>query len=253
MSSSLPQYTLLYRSIYVLTIFGISSCQETPTEQSSLATGVDSSAVFTQSHEEDDAANTIPFADAEAFFEFNTTDDDLGLQIFLDAEGWDKVNVQDPNQEKIVEVLTRGTLSELGITELRFESAEPSPEEVLALFPPGEYRFRGQTVEGDELRSTAELSHDFLEPPTITPCDGKVVDPNNTVVKWKAPGAELVEIIIESEETDNLFDITVESSVTSLNVPPQFLEPGLEYKLEILALAENGNRTIVETTFVTAE
>jgi hypothetical protein len=29
----------------------------------------------------------IPFADVEVFFEFNTTDNDLGLQVFLDADG----------------------------------------------------------------------------------------------------------------------------------------------------------------------
>ena len=29
---------------------------------------------------------SMPFEDAEVFFEFNTTDTDLGLQIFLDVE-----------------------------------------------------------------------------------------------------------------------------------------------------------------------
>jgi len=129
------------------------------------------------------------FADAEAFIEFNTTDNDLGLQIALDAEGWRQVKVSDPDNHKIVQIMTTGPLSELGITELRFESAEPSPAEVLALFPPGEYTFRGKTVEGKKLFSEVELSHDFVSAFTFTPANGQAVDPNNTVVTWDAPGA----------------------------------------------------------------
>lgn len=45
----------------------------------------------------------------------------------------------------------------------------------------------------------------------------------------------------------------VDCEVTSLAISAEFLEPGTEYKLENLAIAENGNRTIVETTYVSAE
>ena len=34
-------------------------------------------------------------------FEFNTTDNDLGLQLFLDAEGRRQVKVSDPDKLKI--------------------------------------------------------------------------------------------------------------------------------------------------------
>jgi len=201
--------------------------------------------------DEDDNGTRIPFDDAEVFFEFNTTANDLGLQVFLDAEGWKKVRVSDPRGREIVQVMAQGPLSQLGITELRFESAEPSPAEVLALFRPGDYRFRGKTADGDNLVSTATLSHDFLPAPTFSPSNGQVVDPNNTVVTWNAPGAERVEVILENADLGHLFDVTVAGTITSLNVPPQFLRRGVEYKIEILAIAENGNRTIVEGTFVT--
>ncbi len=193
-----------------------------------------------------------PFADAESFFEFNTTDNDLGLQIFLDAEGWRQVMVSDPSSRNIVQIDTRGELSELGITELRFESAEPSPAEVLALFPPGDYTFRGKKVDGGKLLSVAELSHEFAPAPTISPRDGEEVDAKNTTVTWDAPGAEEVEIILESEDADGTYDVIVPADVGSLDIAPQFLEEGVEYKIEILAYADNGNRTIVESTFNTA-
>ncbi len=235
----------------VLALMLLVGCEQPTTTAGSEAQDLAAELGRDRGDDDDGGGVVIPFADAEAFFEFNTTDNDLGLQIFLDAEGWKKVRVSDPSGEKIVQIMTEGNLSELGITELRFESAEPSPAEVLALFPPGDYEFRGRTVEGDKLASTAELSHDFLPVPTFSPSDGEEVDPNNTVVTWNAPGAELVEIIIESEDIDGTFDVIVPSSITSLNVPPQFLMPDAEYKIEILVIGENGNRTIAESTFVT--
>ena len=55
--------------------------------------------------------------------------------------------------------------------------------------------------------------------------------------------------IIENAELGHLFDVTVSSSTTRLSVPPQFLTRGVEYKIEILEIAENVNRTLVESTF----
>jgi hypothetical protein len=202
---------------------------------------------------EDVETAAVPFADAELFFELNSTDDDLGLQLFLDTDdGWKRVRVLDPDRKDMLLFQTAGRLSELGITELRFESAEPSPEEVLALFPPGEYRFRGQTVEGDFLASSATLSHDFPPAPTFTPADGEVVDPRNTVVEWNAPEAEQVEIIIEQDELEHVLDVTLSGDTRRLRVPAQFLRPGMEYKIEVLSTGENGNRIISESTFRTA-
>jgi hypothetical protein len=202
--------------------------------------------------EEADATGPrTPFDEAQLFFELNSTDDDLGLQLFLDAEGWKRVRVLDPGRNEIVFLQARRKLAKLGITELRFESAEPSPEEVLALFPPGEYRFRGRTVEGEPLASNVILSHDFPAAPTFSPSDGEVVDPKHTVVEWNAPGAEQVELIIEQDELGHVLDVTLSGSAKRLRVPPQFLTPGMEYKIEILSIAENGNRIIAESTFRT--
>jgi hypothetical protein len=199
----------------------------------------------------DAAQARSPFDEAQVFFEFNTTDNDLGLQLFLDAEGWKRVRVLDPGRNEIVLMQAEGKLARLGITELRFESAEPSPEEVLAQFPPGEYRFRGRSVEDEVLASNAILSHDFLPAPTFSPSDGEKVDPRRAVVEWNTPGAERVEIIIEHEELGHVLDVTLSGSVHRLRVPPQFLTPDEEYKIEILAISENGNRTIAESTFRT--
>jgi len=199
---------------------------------------------------EESAART-PFDEAQVFFEFNTTDNDLGFQLFLDAEGWQKVTLAAPNGEQLVRIVADGKLANLGLTELRFESAEPSPSEVLSQFPEGEYKLRGVTVEGATLFSKVELSHDFLPAPTISPSNGQVVDRTNTVVTWNAPGAEQVEIIIEQEDLGEIFDVILPGTTSQLRVPRQFLRRGTDYKIEILSVGENGNRTIAESTFST--
>ena len=40
---------------------------------------------------------------------------------------------------------------------------------------------------------------------------------------------------------------------TSVTVPAELLLPGTEYEFEVLAIADNGNQTITETCFVTAD
>jgi hypothetical protein len=194
-----------------------------------------------------------PFEEAQIFFELNTTDNDMGVQVFIDNDEWRYVNLYAPNGRHLLQIKDKGPLAELGITELRFESGEPSPAEVLDVFPEGVYTFRGRTIEGDSLESTAELSHDFLPAPEFTPADGEIIDPNNAVVVWNAPGAGRVQIIIENEELGHFFDVIVSDASGSLDVPPQFLQPGVEYDIEVLAISENGNRTIAESNFETQE
>jgi hypothetical protein len=193
-----------------------------------------------------------PFADAALFFEFNATDNDMGLQLFLDSDGWKRVRVLDPGSNQIVLLEAQGKLSQLGITELRFEGAEPSPAEVLGRFPAGQYRFRGRGVEGEQLASNVILSHELLPAPTFSPSDGEIVDPKQTVVEWNAPGADQVELIIEQDELGHVLDVTVSGSTRRMRIPQQFLTPGTEYKIEILSISVNGNRTIVQSTFRTS-
>lgn len=158
----------------VLVLLLLPGCDKptTPTKTESDA-GSPAADVELQATEADEADATgvrVPFADAELFFELNSTDNDLGLQLFLDTDdGWRRVRVLDPGRNEILFMEAERKLAKLGITELRFETAEPSPEEVLALFPPGEYRFRGQTVKGDQLASTRSCRTTFRPRPRSHP------------------------------------------------------------------------------------
>ena len=102
----------------------------------------------------------IPFSQTGIIIEVNATDGDAGIQIFVDAEGWTRLEVFDPNGQRILDFSADGSTEEQGITELRFESAEPSfeeqtLEELFLLFPAGMYKFEATTDDGKKLTGKA--------------------------------------------------------------------------------------------------
>jgi len=200
---------------------------------------------------------SMDFADLEVFFEFNSTDNDLGFQVFLDAEGWDIVQARDPAGKQILDIRAKKALGALGITELRFESAEPSPGEVLALFSDGMYEFRGRTVEeAFTLGGLATLSTVLPDAPVFTnPLDGDGdVDPDNLVITWNAIGGlDGYEVIVANEDAGVEIIAGLGPDATSLTVPSEFMEADSDYKAEILAIGMNGNKTITEIEFSTAD
>jgi hypothetical protein len=221
----------------------------------------------------------IPFSDSRIIIEVNATDGDSGIQIFLDGEGWTNVNVDSPDATTIVDVLGEGSVGEQGITELFFESAEPSfddlpLDEFLARFPEGQYNFFGTTVDGDELIGAATLTHILpCGPEIVIPAEDAVLDPDMPVViEWnpvtneldpvtaecqdqESPRLEIVgyQVIVLREEPEPLleFSVNLPASATSVTVPPEFLEPATVYKFEVLAIEESGNQTLTESTFET--
>jgi hypothetical protein len=195
---------------------------------------------------------TVPFSIAQIFIENNATAGDAGIQVFFDADGWKRVNILDPDEHVILDITAKRAFRELGITEVRFESEEPTPAEVLALFPAGEYDFSGLTTDGDRLVGTGFLSHSLPAAPSFTPANGEVLDPNQVVINWgRVTGAERYQVIVENDDLEVSLQADVLDPTTSLRVPPTFLEHGREYKVEVLAIAASGNRTITEGTFNT--
>jgi len=115
----------------------------------------------------------IPFDVAELFFELNNTDGDLGIHALIDGEGWKKLEIENPKDREILEVDVWSSLRSQGLTEIFFESAEPtfdelSPNRFFRRFKPGVYDVQGRTVEGDQLRSNVELTHAMPSPPAPT-------------------------------------------------------------------------------------
>jgi hypothetical protein len=193
--------------------------------------------------------------------EINDTDGDAGIQIFLDGEGWNSMKVFDPNGNRVLNFRAGNSVGMQGITELFFESAEPSfdvqtLEELLELFPAGLYRFRGMTTKGKDLKGKARLTHALPEAPVqVFPVDAEV-DPGDAVFEWSLvsdpPGSEIVgyQVIVACEEPeDREFEAEVGPAVFSITVPEEFLEGADDCKWEVLAVEASGNQTISEAEF----
>jgi hypothetical protein len=228
----------------------------------------------------------IPFDVAEIFFELNDTDGDLGIHALVDGEPWKRLEMEDPNERRMLKIRVRGRLRRQGLTELFFESAEPtfdelSPEEFFDRFPEGTYEVEGVTLDGEELESETEVTHVMPAPPVFTvngipalPPEGEECDEDNlpqvtnpVVIEWDAVteshpelGAEDPEIeIIRYEavaEWENEDELTFVSNVQispddldsySVTVSPEFFEDGMEVKFEVLAREASFNQTAVES------
>ena len=213
----------------------------------------------------------VPFSTAKMIIEVNATDGDAGIQISVDAPGWKRLTVFDPGGEEIFEVQAAGSVEQQGVTELFFESEEPSFDEVplaefLARFPEGEYTFTGRTTDGQRLRGKARFTHNIPAGPEIAfPAEGAVLPANMPVViDWQPatgpfPGANSAvtvtgyQVIVDRVNSNPLrvFSVMLPASVTQVTVSPQFIEAKAEYKFEVLAIEVGGNQTITERTFKT--
>jgi hypothetical protein len=200
-----------------------------------------------------------PFKEARIYIEYNESANDLGFHVSLDAEDWESLEIRAPNGTTIFEVESAGGYTDLGLTELFFEGAEPNLddfplEDLLDRFPEGRYRFIGTTVDGRSLSSTALLSHAVPAGPVVS----TNVLPNSITIHWApvtGPAAILpdggvtiagYQVIVES------FQVTLPATSTQVTLPAQFaasLGSG-EHLFEVLAIDASGNQTITEGAFV---
>ncbi len=218
----------------------------------------------------------IPFDVAKIFIALNDTDGDLGIAAFIDGEAWRKLNIYDPDEERILTLRITGRLRRQGLTEFAIESNEPSfdelsPRTFFRRFPEGEYEVEGITLDGQEIEGEVELSHVLPAPPSNLQVSGREVpedceeDSGPTIrgpveISWDAvtrshpdlgqPGdIEIVEYEVVVENDDLVFSVRLEPSVTSVEIPAAFIAQADEFSVEILATAANGNRTATESCF----
>jgi hypothetical protein len=203
--------------------------------------------------------------------EVNATDGDAGIQIFADGEGWTRLEVFDPTGQSIVDVSANGGVELQGITELFFESAEPSFEEqtldeLFLRFPAGMYTFVATTDEGKTLTGKATFTHALpAAPEVISPEEGAALNAGlPVVIRWE-PVTEPFEdtdlpvkvvayqVIVEQTKPKSVrvFSMTVPAATTQVTVPPELIQSKAEYKFEVLAIEAGGNQTITEIAFTT--
>lgn len=205
----------------------------------------------------DDDDDEIPWDVAEVFFELNNTDGDLGIHALVDGGPWKRMKIYDTRERKILAVAARGRLRRQGVTEIFFESAEPTfdelaPEDFFDRFPEGTYEVEGVTLEGDDLDSETEITHAMPAPPVPTvntvaaaqQCDDEepgydapLIVADEYVIAWNpvttthpalgspqgAPGLVVVnyQVVVEAE-----FEVDGEdfASIFSVILPPDVTE-----------------------------
>lgn len=213
----------------------------------------------------------LPFSQTKIIFEVNATDGDAGIQIFVDAQGWIRLEVFDPNGQKIFETSGTGSVGMQGVTELFFESEEPSLDELsldelFYRFPKGTYTFVGITGDGRTLNGKATLSHSIPNGPVISsPEEDAALDPNlPVVIAWEPvtdpfPDTDAAvkivgyQVIVERVKPQPLlvYSVGLPATATQVTVSPEFLQANADYKFEVLAIEAGGNQTISERKFKT--
>ncbi len=216
------------------------------------------------------SANVVPLKDARLKIELNATDQDVGIQLFIDADPWKRMSVYDPNGVLAFSAVASGRIGLQGGTELFLESAEPNFSQLtlaafLQRFPAGDYRIEGEGYAGETFLGIAKFTHNIPDgPQLLSPGEDAEVDPDNTVVRW-APvpppnGSPIVgyQVLVVRPNSGItaipklILDIMMPPTATSLAVPAGFLLPGLEYEWEVLAIEAGGNQTLSVGHFETA-
>jgi len=207
------------------------------------------------------APDAVAFTEATLIIETNATDGDAGLQLFLDHDAWKSIRVYLPDGRKILDVSTPAELEDYGLTELFSESSEPPFDEFpfsefRRKFPAGDYTFVGETIDGEQIRSTVPLSHDVPDGPEITsPQEEATVAPGELVVAWEPVTGQIAryEVVVEHEaEPVRTFKADLPPDATRLDVPAGFTSIKGTYKTEVVAKADNGNQTLTEVEFEVA-
>jgi len=217
---------------------------------------------------------TSPFSEARMIIEYNSTAEDVGIQVFVDAEQWRKLRITDPDGLPVFRATAKGSLlAQGGGAELFLESVEPEIadlplSEFFKRFPEGEYRFQGRAAECERLVTQVPFKHGLPAGPNILApgtggenCGQDVPIP--AVVQWETVteninGGDIIveryEVIVEQRENEkHVFDVFLGPNATQVVLPAEFLLPGTDYDFEVLAIAEGGNQTISEGCFTTAD
>lgn len=215
--------------------------------------------------------------EAELFFELNDTDGDLGIHASIDGGPWTDLEIEGPGERTLLQIVSRGELRTQGLTQLMFESAEPSfddlaPEEFFRRFPEGRYEIEGRLHDGRAVAGVASLSHILAAPPeniTVSglpaaeDCDAPflpvvfapvtidwdpVTESHPDLGRSGPVKVSRYQLFVEREGFTLGLDLP--PGVTEFALPTGVTNPGGEFKFEIIVRTGSGNNTAVESCFV---
>ena len=204
------------------------------------------------------AASAIEeFERAELRLEQNLFDKDVEVKfdVITEKGGIAALLVTAPDGRVVIDF--KSPSSKFGMRHLELETPEPANDgRIQADFPEGTYRFAATNTNGDRIRGTATLSHALPPAPQIISPqpEQKDVPVVGTKVHWKPiPGIAQFVVILEHEISGREITAILPGTNNEFSIPAGFLIAGADYKVEIGAVARNGNRTFVEYEISTAK
>jgi hypothetical protein len=217
---------------------------------------------------------------ADVYAELNDTDGDLGFHALIDGEAYKHLEIEDPSEREILDLTVKGRLRRQGLTELFFESAEPSfddltPEQFFRRFREGMYEIKAITLEGDELESEDLFWHVMPAPADgislndadieldEVDCDIEATIPEvsgpTVTIAWDEVNTShpdigdegeiipaLYEVVVEAalevdgEEFTSVYSVVLPPNQRSMTVPAEFIALSDEFKYEILVKEATG-------------
>ena len=217
-----------------------------------------------------------PFRWPHLFFELNDSAGDLGIHAEIDGGPWTALEVEGPGGRTLLDIVSRSRLRLQGLTQLAFESAEPTfdeldPADFFRRFPEGRYEIEAEAQEGGTFESTVVLSHVLAAPPGNIRVAGLPAAANcdaPSLPEVEAPVLIDWDPVIESHPTVGKagpvaidryqFFVELPSGKLSIDLPPTQTEyeapigtvsSGTVIKFEIIARTSTGNNTAVESCF----
>ena len=206
------------------------------------------------------AAEAKSFGIARIYIEYNESANDLGFHVSLDGEDWETLEIRDPGGTVIFDVDSGGGYTDLGLTELFFEGAEPTltdfpVDQLLARFPEGRYRFSASLAAGGRLASTATLSHTVPAGPQVST---QILANGTIIIRWTPVTSSAAILpprpvtIVGYQVLVDPFEVILPATATHVTLPPEFaasLTRG-QHPFEVLAIEAGGAQTITEGVFV---
>jgi Peptidase propeptide and YPEB domain len=196
------------------------------------------------------------FERARVYFEQNLLDKDVEVKFEATggSAGLATMKVTAPDGRTVIDF--KSTDSKFGIRHLVMESPEPKNDgQIQKDFPAGVYKFTGTLVGGVALQSEATLSHKLPTPSSfVRPRpDEKNVPVKGLKASWATvKDLAAVVLIIEQESSGQEIKVSLPGNASSFAVPDGFLQPGLDYKISVGTVSNEGNGSFVETSFSTA-
>jgi hypothetical protein len=222
----------------------------------------------------DASAQPPKFSVAALFFELNDTDGDLGIHAEIDGGTWTSLNIEGPSGS-LLDIQSRGRLRTQGLTQLAFESAEPSfdeldPPDFFARFPEGKYDIEAVAQEGGIFKAKVALSHVLAAPPEATVSDQPAAESCEApdlpevsapvLIDWEpvtqshpdvgnAGPVSIARYQFFVEQGAMKLSVDLPPDVTEFEIPESVTAAGGVLKFEIIARTTTGNNTAIESCF----